>query len=84
MFDIFVNETLLQMKRNMQPYMAILGLSIMLMIKSHRYAAPHEQVVLIIVKQAIYENRLRNLTWNSCMNSQRKAGKGQKRKNVLA
>lgn len=51
--------------------MAILGKLIMLKTKSHGHTVPHEVLVLISLKQAIYNKfvQLRefsDLTWNSC------------------
>ncbi len=49
------NIFLFMSDQNRQPYMAISGASIKLMIKSHDHAGTHEQVVFIRLKRAIYD-----------------------------
>lgn len=40
--------------QNRQPYAAGLGVSVVLISQSHEYAPPHEQTMLIRLKQAIH------------------------------
>lgn len=42
------------MNQHKQPYVAVLGVLIVLMIRTHGCAAPHEQVALISLKSTIY------------------------------
>jgi len=57
LWKLVVNDTRPQTQRNMKPYMVILGEWIMLMITSHECAPPHEQVIFIRLKWAIYKFR---------------------------
>ncbi len=50
--NLVVNETSPHTEQDRQPYMAFLGVSIVLMINSHKHAPPHEQVIFIRLKQA--------------------------------